>query len=71
MVVLSLGKTAEYYAGNPKVAELTPVGQPGPEFLELEKSATALYQVADDLYMHRLYRIDGLPVQPPASTNAP
>ena len=31
-----------------------------PESLEreLEKDCTAIYQVADDLYMHRRYRID-------------
>jgi len=64
MAVLSLGKTVEYYKGDPKVAELTPVDQPTPEFEELEKNATAIYQVADDLYMHRRYRIDGMPVLP-------
>ena len=61
MVVLGLQKTVEYYQGDPKVGELKPVGQATPEFLELEKQATAIYQVADDLYMHRLYRIDGMP----------
>jgi hypothetical protein len=31
---------------------------------ELEKDAMAIYQVADDLYMHRRYRIDGQPASP-------
>jgi phosphoglycerol transferase MdoB-like AlkP superfamily enzyme len=70
MVVLGLQKTAEYYAGDPKVAELMLVTKPSPEFLELEKDATAIYQVADELYMNRLYRIDGLPVAGVAGTNA-
>jgi arylsulfatase A-like enzyme len=61
MVVLGLQKAAEFYEGEPKVAELKPVAEATPEFLELEKQATAIYQVADDLYMHRLYRIDGMP----------
>ena len=63
MVVLGLPKTARFYEGDPKVAELTPVAQAGAGFLELEKNATAIYQVADDLYMHREYRIDGMPAQ--------
>jgi len=29
--------------------------------LDLEKDTIALYQVADDLYMHQHYRIDGEP----------
>jgi phosphoglycerol transferase MdoB-like AlkP superfamily enzyme len=61
MVVLGLQKSLEFYQGNPKV-ELKLVSDPSPEFLELEKNATAIYQVADDLYMHRLYRIDGMSV---------
>jgi phosphoglycerol transferase MdoB-like AlkP superfamily enzyme len=60
MVVLGLQKTVEFYEGNPKAAGLALVTKPKPEFLELEKNATAIYQVADDLYMHRLYRIDGM-----------
>jgi phosphoglycerol transferase MdoB-like AlkP superfamily enzyme len=61
MVVLGLQKVVEFYQGDPKVAELKPVKQATPPFLELEQNATAIYQVADDLYMHRLYRIDGMP----------
>ncbi len=61
MVVLGLQKTIEYYAGDPKVTDLKRVARPTPEFLELEKDTTALFQVADDLYMHRLFRIDGMP----------
>jgi arylsulfatase A-like enzyme len=61
MVVLGLQKTAEFYAGDPKIAEIKPVVKPTPEFLELERDATAIYQVADELYMNRKYRIDETP----------
>ena len=61
MVVLGLEKAVEYYEGDPKIAELKHVPRPTPELLELEKVATAIYQVADDLYMNRMYRIDGMP----------
>jgi hypothetical protein len=64
MVVLGLQKTVKYYEGDPKVAELRPVTEPTPEHLELEKDATAVYQVADELYMNRKYRIDGMPPPP-------
>jgi phosphoglycerol transferase MdoB-like AlkP superfamily enzyme len=65
MVVLGLQKTAAYYEGDPKVSELILAAQRTPALEELERNATALYQVADDLYTHRKYRIDG-----PASTAA-
>jgi phosphoglycerol transferase MdoB-like AlkP superfamily enzyme len=71
MVVLGLQKTLEYYEGDPKKTELKPVttSNPTPAFTELEKNATAIYQVADDLYMHDLYRIDG--VGETVGTNSP
>jgi len=58
LVVLGLRKTVEFYQGDPKVVDLKPMAAPGPPETELEKDAAALYQVADDLYMHRRYRID-------------
>jgi phosphoglycerol transferase MdoB-like AlkP superfamily enzyme len=61
MTILGLQKAVKYYEGDPKLTELKPVSGATPEFEELEKNATALYQVADELYMNRLYRIDGLP----------
>ena len=69
MIVLSMQKSVEYYSGDPKVTQLQPVTDPDADLLELEKDATALYQVADDLYMRRRYRIDGLPVTDSSSTN--
>ncbi len=61
MVVLGLEKTVEFYQGNPKIVSMTPLPHPTDSDRELEKDAIALYQVADDLYMHRRYRIDGVP----------
>ncbi len=61
MVVLGLMKTVEFYQGDPKVAEMRPLSQPTDADRELEQDAIAIFQVADDLYMHRRYRIDGLP----------
>ncbi len=64
MVVLNLRKGVEHYEGTPKEG-LKAVGQPGPEHLELEKDAAALYQVADELYTGRAYRIDSSTPNPP------
>lgn len=58
MVVLGLMQSAEFYQGEPKLVEMSLLTSPGNEEKELEKDATALYQVADDLYTHRRYRID-------------
>jgi phosphoglycerol transferase MdoB-like AlkP superfamily enzyme len=58
MVVLGLMQTVEYYAGDPKVVEMKLLAQPADSDRELERDAIALYQVADDLYVHRKYCID-------------
>jgi phosphoglycerol transferase MdoB-like AlkP superfamily enzyme len=57
MVVLGINKMVEFYHGNPKREELRRVKDPDATDLELERDATAIYQVADDLYMHRKYRV--------------
>lgn len=59
MVVFGLQKTVEYYSGNPKVANMEPLASPKKSDLEIETNGVAIYQVADDLYMHERYRIDG------------
>jgi phosphoglycerol transferase MdoB-like AlkP superfamily enzyme len=59
MVVLGLMQTVEYYAGDPKAVEMKLLLQPADSDRELERDAIALYQVADDLYTHQKYRIDG------------
>lgn len=59
MAVLGMQKTVTFYAGDPKLTELKQLEhRPAPEFLDLETNAISIFQVADDLYMHRLYRID-------------
>jgi phosphoglycerol transferase MdoB-like AlkP superfamily enzyme len=59
LVVLGLKQTVEFYQGDPKVAEMKLLPQPTDTDRELEQDTIALYQVADDLYMHQRYRVDG------------
>jgi phosphoglycerol transferase MdoB-like AlkP superfamily enzyme len=58
MVVLGLQKEVEYYQGDPKKVEVHPLPNPDQQEFELEKDCTALFQVADDLYMNRRYHLD-------------
>jgi phosphoglycerol transferase MdoB-like AlkP superfamily enzyme len=60
MVVLELKKGVEYFDGDPKEG-LKAVDKPNEIDLDLEKNTEALYQVADDLYIRRLYRLDATP----------
>ena len=69
LVVLGLNRRLEYYVGNPKTGDLKPVEAPDPMHQELEKEATAIYQVADDLYMNRRFFLD-LPAALPSSPAA-
>jgi phosphoglycerol transferase MdoB-like AlkP superfamily enzyme len=71
LVVLGLQKTEEFYSGDPKVADMEPLSSPTKTDREIETNAIAVYQVADDLYMHERYRIDGSTRHPAAGTNAP
>lgn len=57
LVTFSLNKKIEYFSGNPKQTTMQRVMQPDARHEELVKDATALYQVADELYMNRRYRI--------------
>ena len=58
LVVLGLKQAVEFYEGDPKVVDMKRVAHPGPVETEIERDAAALYQVADDLYMHRRYHLD-------------
>jgi phosphoglycerol transferase MdoB-like AlkP superfamily enzyme len=58
LAVLGLKQGVEYYRGDPKQADLQPVATPEAADLELERDTTALFQVADELYVQRRYRID-------------
>ncbi len=64
MAVLGLMKTVEFYAGDPKAVEMKPVPHATDSDRELELEATALYQVADELYMHQRYHLDPTPGNP-------
>lgn len=67
MVVLGMQKTEEYYSGDPKVSNMQPLPRTKKSDLEIETNAIAVYQVADDLYMHEKYRIDvGMKTNAPA-----
>ena len=59
LVVLGLRQTVEFYQGDPKLVDMSLLPQPTEADREIEKDAIAIYQVADDLYMHQRYRIDG------------
>ena len=58
LVVLGLMQTEEFYTGAPKAAEMKPMSKPLESDRELLKDATAIYQVADDLYVHQRYHLD-------------
>jgi len=65
LVVLGLMQSEEFYGGDPKRVEMTLLSTITDSDRELEKQTAALYQVADDLYTHQLYRIDGSSSPPP------
>ena len=51
-------QTVEFYQGDPKHVDMSLLTTPTDADRELEKDATAIYQVADELYAHRHYHID-------------
>jgi len=58
LLVLRLMKGEEIYSGQPKLGEMKPLPDLSASDRELENDAIALYQVADDLYMHRRYVLE-------------
>jgi phosphoglycerol transferase MdoB-like AlkP superfamily enzyme len=58
LVVLGLKQAVEFYQGDPKRVDMSLLTQPNEPDRELEKDAIAIFQVADDLYMHRRYRLE-------------
>lgn len=58
LVVLGLLQNVEFYQGNPKVVDMNVLATPADSDRELENDTIAVYQVADELYTHRHYRID-------------
>jgi phosphoglycerol transferase MdoB-like AlkP superfamily enzyme len=72
LAVLGLQKTEEFYSGDPKVANMEPLSVMTKTDEDIKTNAVAIYQVADDLYMHDRYRIDASAKQKTsASTNSP
>jgi phosphoglycerol transferase MdoB-like AlkP superfamily enzyme len=63
LAVLGLMKTVEFYQGDPKLVEMSLLTHPTDADREIEKDAIAIYQVADELYMQRRYRIDEEPAR--------
>jgi phosphoglycerol transferase MdoB-like AlkP superfamily enzyme len=61
MVVLGLMQTVEFYAGDPKRVEMKLLTQPADSDRELEQETIAIYQIADDLYVHQKYHLDPSP----------
>lgn len=64
LVGLGLRQTEEFYEGDPKKVEMQPLRNPRQSDRELQQDAIAVFQVADDLYMHHRYRIDGVAPRP-------
>jgi len=58
LVILGLMASDEFYTGDPKLGEMKPLPHPNDGDRELEQDAEAIFQVADDLYMHQRYRLD-------------
>ena len=58
LVVLGLMKTDQFYAGDPKAVNMMPLANPAAADFSLEQDAIALFEVADDLYMHQRYHLD-------------
>jgi len=71
LVVLGMQKTQEFYSGDPKVANMEPLDTPTKTDEEIKTNAIAIYQVADDLYMHDRYRIDAGAKRATTTTNSP
>ncbi len=55
---MGLNQSDEFYRGNPKAQEMRRVRDLDTVDYELERDAIALFQTADDLYMHEQYRIN-------------
>jgi phosphoglycerol transferase MdoB-like AlkP superfamily enzyme len=65
MAVFGLNRTVEGYFGDPKAGAMRPCPPSDLGTLELLiRQSTALYQVADDLYMHRRYSFSAFGNEP-------
>jgi phosphoglycerol transferase MdoB-like AlkP superfamily enzyme len=59
-VVFGLNKSVELFTGDPKSGNMERVDEFDPIAKQLQQDGTALFQVADDLYMHRAYQVQDL-----------
>ncbi len=57
LVIFSLNKKIEYFRGDPKHEQMARMDPPDAPCEALTREATAFFQVGDDLYMNRRYRI--------------
>lgn len=57
LVVFSLNRKVEYFRGDPKVGQMERATEPDATMRELEMDATALFQIGDELYMNRRFRL--------------
>ncbi len=58
LCVFGLNKTIECFQGAPRSGLMSRIPKPDAACLPMIEDATAIFQVADDLYMNRQYRID-------------
>ncbi len=58
LAVLGLMRQEEVYAGDPRTGKMSRLNHFGPAERELLRDTAALYQVADDLYLHRAYHLE-------------
>ena len=71
LAVMSLNRVREFYHGDPKRGPPQPVREPDPVDLAVEADATALFQVADDLYTRRAFNFLAPPGSAPARRPPP
>ena len=60
LVVFGLNQSIDCFGGDPKSGKMAHLPGIDPSSQPLVEDATAIFQVADDLYMNRRYRIDGV-----------
>jgi phosphoglycerol transferase MdoB-like AlkP superfamily enzyme len=58
LIVLGMLRDSDFYAGDPQAGTLAPMTVLTPAERELERDAAALFQVADELYTQRRYRLE-------------
>jgi hypothetical protein len=57
LAVFGLNRSVAWYRGDPRSGTLEPVGEPDAVARGVTEEGMALFQVADLLYMNRLFRL--------------